>query len=248
MFDSPPDQMTQPRDVLIVAHGSPADPELQQAALKALAVRVAFWLPGWRVHGTTLAAPGDLERSISRMDHPLIYPFFMAEGWFTRTTLPKRLAAAGYTDPHILPAFGHDPALPRLIADLTLAQSARSDLDPAQTTLLIAAHGSQVSRASATITESVAAILREMTPFAAIITGYVEEAPLLQDAARIAGPAVCLPFFALRASHVVEDVPRALDSAGFKGPVLPPLGEAAPVAQLIARSLLAVARSEVIVV
>ncbi len=225
------------RQVLIVAHGSPADPATQEAALMALAVRVALWLPGWQVRGTTLAAPGALEHALAGLDRPMIYPFFMAEGFFTRTTLPKRLAAAGHPDLTRLPAFGHDPALPALMADLARTACGDNGLDPARTTLLIAAHGSQVSRASATITESVARVLRTTSGFQKIVTGYVEEAPFLQEVARLNGPALCLPFFALRAGHVMDDVPHALSQAGFTGPLLPPLGEAPPIARMIAGSL-----------
>lgn len=227
-----------PSQVLIVAHGSPADPGPQEAALMALAVRVAMWLPGWQVRGTTLAAPQALEHALSRMERPLVYPFFMAEGWFTRTTLPKRLAAAGKSVAQQLPAFGHDAGMAQLMANLALAACAERGMKPEQTTLLIAAHGSQVSRASATITEQVAARLRETTGFARIITGYVEEAPFLSDAARVEGPAICLPFFALNAGHVMDDVPAALQSAGFEGVLLPHVGWVAPVAQLIAAAVL----------
>ncbi len=56
-------------------------------------------------------------------------------------------------------------------------------------------------------------------------TGFVEETPSLADAARDLTPAICLPFFALRAGHVVDDVPAALAEAGFTGPLLPAIGE-----------------------
>ena len=228
---------TPPRAALIVAHGSPADPFPQEAALKALAVRVAMRLPGWRIAGTTLAAEGALEQALSRLDRPLVYPFFMAEGWFTRTTLPRRLAAAGAGALHQLPAFGTDPALPALMARVATDAARAAHLDPARTTLLLAAHGSKVARASAEITETMAARLRAATPFARVVTGYVEEPPFLADAARGLGPALCLPFFALRAGHVAQDVPEALAEAGFEGPLLPAIGEHADAAALIAAAL-----------
>ena len=43
------------RDALIVAHGSPSSPAVQEAALAALAVRVAGHFPGWRLRGATLS-------------------------------------------------------------------------------------------------------------------------------------------------------------------------------------------------
>ncbi|GHC67060.1 sirohydrochlorin chelatase [Neogemmobacter tilapiae] len=218
---------------LIIAHGSPADPAPQEAALQALAAKVAALLPGWTVKGTTLATPGALETALADMANPLIYPFFMAEGWFTRTTLPKRLAAAGRTDLIQLPAFGHDPALPALLTKA--AQAAVTN--PAETTLILAAHGSQVSRASATITESIAAKLRQSAGFAAVLTGYVEEEPFLHHTARVVGPALCLPCFATSAGHVIDDIPEALEQAAFPGPLLPPIGAHPDVPALIARAL-----------
>ncbi len=227
------------RDALIVAHGSPADPAPQEATLMALAVRTAFWLPGWRVRGATLAAPGALEAALTRLHDPLIYPFFIAEGWFTRTTLPRRLADADHPGLTQLPAFGHDPALPALMAELALAAAEDHALTASRTTLVLAAHGSKVSRASATITEEVAAKLRSYGIFASVRCGYIEEAPYLSDALAPGdhGPALCLPFFALNAGHVQDDVPEAWARAGNPGPLLPPVGEALFVPRLIAATL-----------
>ncbi|HEX9858577.1 MAG TPA: CbiX/SirB N-terminal domain-containing protein [Paracoccaceae bacterium] len=223
-----------PPGALIVAHGSPADPLPQEAALAALAARVAALLPGWRVAGATLAAEGALAAALAKAPQALIYPFFMAEGWFTRSTLPRRLGAAAARQ---LPAFGSDPALPDLMAQVALEGAQAAGLVPARTTLLIAAHGSQVSRASATITRAVADDLAARGLFAAVRVGFVEEAPFLADAARGLHPALCLPFFALRAGHVETDVPEALAAAGFAGPLLPAIGEHPAVAGLIAAAL-----------
>lgn len=223
---------------LIVAHGSPADPAPQEAWLAALAVRVAMWCPGWTVRAATLAAEGALTAALARLDNPVIYPFFMAEGWFTRTNLPRKLAAAGAAGLRQLPAFGHDPQMAALLARAAAAGAAKHRIDPSRATLLLAAHGSQVSRASATITEEMAETLRGSAGFAAVTTGYVEEPPFLADAARaITGPALCLPFFATRAGHVAQDVPEALKTAGFAGTLLPAIGEHPDAARLIADAL-----------
>ncbi len=58
-----------------------------------------------------------------------IYPFFMAEGFFTRTTLPRRLAAAGHAHLTQLGAFGTDPAMPDLIAGIVLQACQRTRAD-----------------------------------------------------------------------------------------------------------------------
>ena len=75
-------------EVLIVAHGQPGDPEPQQAAAEALAASVAPLVPQARIGGATLAMPGALGLATAAT---LIYPMFMATGWFTRSELPRRL-------------------------------------------------------------------------------------------------------------------------------------------------------------
>jgi len=214
---------------ILVAHGSPADPAPQEAAMQALAVRVAMWLPGWKIRGTTLAKDGALDAALAQLHIPLIYPFFMAEGWFTRTNLPRRLAAAGGENLVQLPPFGTDPALIALMA--AAARGARSSKG-----ILIAAHGSKVSKTSSQTTYAMVNHLKGLG-FSPVEAGFIEEAPFLAHVARKMQRAVCLPFFALRASHVVQDIPEALENVGFQGQILPPIGEDPRTAQLIAAAL-----------
>jgi len=231
-----PATLPQPRCALIVAHGSPADPAPQQAAVATLAAAVAKLLPGWQVQGATLAAPGALEQALRTHPPALIYPLFMAEGWFTASALPRRLAAAGSTARQ-LPAFGTDPALADLVAQAALEGARAAGLAPHQTTLLLAAHGSPTSPGSETASRAMAATIAARQAFAAVTSGFLEQPPFLDDAARNLGPALCLPLFALRAGHVARDLPAALADAGFTGPLLAPIGEHPAVARLIARTL-----------
>lgn len=225
-----------PRDALIVAHGAPADPAPQEAVLQALAAATAPHLPaGWRIRGATLAADGALETALDGLTAPLIYPFFMAEGFFTGTLLPRRLSAAGVLNAHQTAPFGIDPALPALMARVAL--EATKDA-PANTNLLLAAHGSKVSRTSADSTHAMVANLAPLTGFNRILAGFVEEAPFLTDQARALCHGICLPFFALEAGHVTGDIPDALEEADFQGPILPPIGQHPDVPALIAAALI----------
>ncbi|MCU0911752.1 MAG: cobalamin biosynthesis protein CbiX [Rhodobacteraceae bacterium] len=223
-------------EAVLVAHGQPGEPEPQEAAMQALAAQVAGCLPGATVRGATLAAPGALEAALAGLARPMVYPFFMAEGYFTGRVLPARLAAAGSTASQ-LPPFGTDPALPDLIARVTVSAARAQGLDPSAAALLLAAHGSQVSSTSKDSTYAMARALRPLVPFRRIEIGLIEEPPHLADAARGLGPAICLPFFALRAGHVVGDIPEALAEAGFEGLLLPAIGEHAEVPALIAAAL-----------
>lgn len=219
---------------LIVAHGFPSDPTPQEHRLKALARDVAAHLPGWQVRGATLAAPGALEAALDAMAPPLVYPFFMAEGWFTGSELPRRLAGRAQAQ---LAPFGVSPRLDALITATLAASLADQGWQGRDTGLLLAAHGSQRSRTSADSTYALADRLRATMPWREIRCGFIEEDPRLASTARDMGQAICLPFFALTAGHVLDDLPQALTEAAFAGPLLPPIGMAPDVAALIAADL-----------
>ncbi|MCL7465506.1 CbiX/SirB N-terminal domain-containing protein [Phaeovulum sp. NW3] len=221
---------------IIVAHGSPSEPEPQEAALRALAADVGARLPGWQIRGATLAADGSLAAALDGFDRPLIYPFFMAEGWFTGKELPRRLGDLGAKAVQ-LPPFGVDPDLPALIARVTLQAAAEAGMAPQDTALILAAHGSKVARRSKDSSYAMAERLAEITPFPRIEVALIEEPPFLADVARDLGRGICLPFFALRAGHVEGDIPEAIAEAGFQGPCLKAIGEHPEVADLIAAAL-----------
>ena len=156
------------RQAVLVSHGAPSDPQSQERAIQALAVRVRFWAPDWQVSGTTLSAKGKLEATLTSLPDAVIYPFFMAEGYFTRIALPKRLKALGRNHAFQHKAFGHAPELPSLIVKTALRAAETAGYAPKDTQLLLAAHGSQVTRASYEQTEAVAAKLRALTPFKSV--------------------------------------------------------------------------------
>lgn len=218
---------------VIVSHGQPGDPEPQEQAIRDLAAQVAAQDPGCEVLGATLAMPGALAAAAT--PDSLIYPMFMAEGWFTGTELPRRLAKAGAEGARILRPFGTDPALPPLIIATAHAAAAGQGWQPHDTTLLLSAHGSQRSQASFNITSALADLIAPH--FARVVIGFVEQDPFIDDAARDLTRAVSLPLFALRAEHVLDDLPAALDQAGFTGPRLDPIGLAPEVPALIADTL-----------
>ena len=224
------------RQAVLVAHGFPSDPDPQEKVMQALAARVCEALPGWQVRGATLAAEGALDCALDGFDAPLIYPFFMAAGWFAGTELPRRLAGRGGAQ---LPPFGLSPLLPAIVQDMLSGAAVAQGWRTADTGVLLAAHGSQRSSTSSDSTHAMVAGLQALGLWREVRCGFVEEAPFLVDAAQDMGQAICLPFFALRAGHVVEDIPAAMSEAGFVGPVLHPLGEANAVPGLIAADLLA---------
>jgi sirohydrochlorin ferrochelatase len=219
---------------VIVAHGSPSDPDPQERDLKALAAKVNQALPGWDIKGATLAAEGALDTAIEATNDPLIYPYFMAEGYFTGRVLAPQSQKRGLTQ---LRPFGVEPNLPNCaIKELSTVQ-AENGWRAEDTGLLVAAHGSAVSRTSANSTYAMAATLHRRMGFLRTRVGLIEEPPHVEAMARGLGQAICLPFFALNAGHMLEDMPEALGAADFTGLRLPAMIDWASTPALIADSL-----------
>lgn len=230
--------MTRPdKAALIVAHGQPSDPDPAEAEIAALAAKVQAVMPDWRVHSATLAKPGALADRLAELGpQGLVYPLFMAGGWFTRTHLPARLAEAGGAAWRILPPFGEDPAVQALT--VTLAREAAGTAAPQDVRMILAAHGSFRSPAPSEIAYRMAERIRAETGFARVEPAFIDQTPQIADVARgFPEGGFVLPFFAARGGHVIDDLPEALAEAGFGGELLPPVGLDPRVPALIAQSL-----------
>ncbi len=198
-------------------------------------------LPGWRVEGATLAAAGSLGSAIQALadPQPLVYPMFMSDGWFASTRLPELTAGILGEPAEIFAPLGTEPALHALCAETACRAAATMGAAPGEASVLLAAHGSPSDARPGAVARRAARRIEETGHFREVRVGFIDQAPGLAEAARMDGPALCLPFFASRAGHVQDDVPRALAEAAFAGPILDPVGLWPAVPELIARSLAA---------
>lgn len=221
---------------LIVAHGQPSDPEPAEHALAAFAAEVNALCTGLEVHSATLAAPGAFENCVSRLpDDAVIYPLFMAKGWFVTSALPKRLADRKL---RILDPLGVDPELPGLVAEALRNKLDKNNWKPQETDLILAAHGSGRSRNPSAVARNFSVELEQHITFRSIRLGFVEEPPSIAEAAMGAlDQAICLPYFACTGGHVLEDVPQELEKAAFAGQVMPVVGELPQIKRQIASTL-----------
>jgi sirohydrochlorin ferrochelatase len=220
---------------LIITHGQPSDPDQAEVALAAVAARVAAGLPGWRVGSATLAAEGRLAAAIADLGpQGLVFPMFMACGWFTGTHLPKRLADAGGAGWRMTLPMGCNPA----IQGLATALVAEALLAPAgETDLILAAHGSGRSEAPSVIAQALARSIGRSLGLRRATAAFIDQSPRLADLAPFGANSICLPYFAADGGHVQQDIPQALSEARFGGRLLPPLGSDARVPLLIAQTL-----------
>ncbi|MPQ94246.1 sirohydrochlorin chelatase [Thioclava sp. JE_KL1] len=223
------------QSVILVAHGSPSEPETQEKALISLANKISEEMPGRAIDAATLAKPGSLEAVLARHEDPVIYPYFMAQGWFTKTELPRRLEAARSQARQLEP-FGVDPALPDLLTRVIFEARASEGI-PADSPLILVAHGSKISRKSRNSVYDMAETLGRNPAMPEIHVALIEEPPFLEDVARAHPDGVCLPFFALRAGHVTGDIPEALQAASYRGRLLPEIGAHREVPVLIAQAI-----------
>lgn len=223
---------------LIISHGQPSDPEPAEAEIAALAARVQALMPDWHVASATLAAEGALAAQVARAgEGGFAYPLFMADGWFTRDHLPKRLAEAGGTGWQVLDPFGIDDDVQRLTVTLAHEAAAARALLPSATGVLLAAHGSYRSPAPARVALAMAARIAA-SGFARVEAAFIDQSPRIAEvAAGFPDGALVLPFFAAKGGHVVDDLPAALAEAGFDGHLLEPVGLDPRVPALIAAAL-----------
>jgi sirohydrochlorin ferrochelatase len=219
------------KTALIVAHGQPSDPGPAARELAVLAAQVMQHLPGWDVRSVTLAEPGALAEVAGAMPAGVIFPMFMAGGWFTRVQIPARLAEAGVTGWRVLEPFGCLPALHDLAVATVTEAGAES--------VILAAHGSFKSSVPSDVAQHVARRIAVETGVARVEAAFIDQSPQLATMTGFGTGSVCLPFFAAAGGHVIEDIPAALAEAGFQGRILPPVGLDARVPQLIAAEIAA---------
>jgi sirohydrochlorin ferrochelatase len=228
------------KTALIVSHGQPSDPGQAERALADLARRVGQHLPGWQVLSATLAQTGALAAAVAGRGPGVVYPMFMAGGWFPTVELPRRMAEAGAEGWVQHPPFGLDPGVQALAVRMAQEAAAERGQAAGETAVLLAAHGSFRSPAPSEVARALAGRLAG-EGFAPVKACFIDQEPRIAQATGFGPRSICLPFFAAEGGHVTDDLPAALAEAGFEGRVLPTLGLDPRVPGLIAAALSATA-------
>lgn len=223
-------------DALIVAHGQPSAPLPAERALAQLASKVASCLPGRRIGSATLAAPGALELALEELrPGALVFPQFIANGWFVQDVLKSRIAGHQV---RLLDPLGTLPGLATLAATALETTFDTEGWDAQEAHVLVAAHGSAKGKAAGLAARRFIRDLSCELPGPGISVGFVEEAPMLSDlVAELPRQTVCLPLLAMAGEHLKEDVTAELRQRGFAGPILPAVGQLPGVPGEIALSL-----------
>jgi sirohydrochlorin cobaltochelatase len=215
--------VTRTRDaaLLIVAHGSTVNPNSSAPTLAHAAeirrrevfadVECAFWKEEPSLRDALFLFDPEAIREV------YVVPNFISEGYFTQTVVPRELELNGritkrsngqiwrYCEP-----VGSHPLMTELL--LKRAHDVAPDAAPAETSLLIVAHGTDLNENSAVAAKRESEKIRALGKYAAVLNVYMEEPPLVSDWSKLTETPniVVVPFFISDGLHSYEDIPRLL--------------------------------------
>jgi sirohydrochlorin cobaltochelatase len=160
--------------------------------------------------------------SLLESDDIWVVPFFLAEGYFTRTVVPREL---GLNDPHWLPPekrvfycspVGAHPAMPDLVLRRALDLTHARSFAPEETALIIIGHGTSRSRTSGDTVYQLVETLRARDRFARVECGFLDEAPTISEVLETvtARNVVLVPFFMAEGWHAGATIPADLELTG----------------------------------
>ena len=207
--------------LLIVAHGSTVNPDSSAPTLAHVAeirrrnifvqVECAFWKEEPSLRDAIFLFDPESNREV------YVVPNFISEGYFTQTVVPRELELNGrttkrsngqiwrYCDP-----VGNHSLMTELL--LKRARDVAPDAAPAESSLLIVAHGTDLNENSAVAAKREAEKIRALGKYAAVLNVYMEEPPMVRDWRKLTETpnVVVVPFFISDGLHSYEDIPRLL--------------------------------------
>src|SRR6266496_1584580 len=210
--------------LLIVGHGSTVNPDSSAPTLADAAkirrrkifadVECAFWKEEPSLRDAIFLFDPESIREI------YVVPNFISEGYFTQTVVPRELELNGritkrtngqvwkYCEP-----VGNHPLMTELL--LKRARDIAPDVDPAETSFMIVAHGTDLNENSAVAAKREAEKIRALGKYATVLNVYMEEPPLVSDWRKLTKTrnVVVVPFFISDGLHSYEDIPRLLGIA-----------------------------------
>jgi sirohydrochlorin cobaltochelatase len=210
--------------LLIVAHGSTVNPGSSAPTLAHAAeirrreifsdVGCAFWKEEPSLRDALFLFDPELIREVC------VVPNFISEGYFTQTVVPRELELNGpitkrskgqvwkYSEP-----VGNHPMVTELL--LKRARQVAPEVEPAEASLLIVAHGTDLNENSAVAAKREVEKIRLLGKYATVLNVYMEEPPLVSDWRKFTKTrnVVVVPFFISDGLHSYEDIPALLGIA-----------------------------------
>ena len=203
--------------VIIVAHGSSVSDNARDAAMQH-----AMTLQQSNRYGEVISY--FLIGSQTVPDLPkgevFLLPFFMSNGYFVTRRIPELFELEQgrriHPDRQIFQcdALGIDPELAGIISSMAREICTGRDYSPADVHLVLVAHGSEKSRASAEATSLQKKTVERANEFTKVSAVFLNEAPFLDkwlaEQPEDGPPLVLIGLFAADGPHATEDVPGAI--------------------------------------
>jgi sirohydrochlorin cobaltochelatase len=212
------------RALLIVAHGSTVNPDSSAPTLAHAAeirrrkifakVECAFWKEEPSLRDALFLFDPESIREVC------VVPNFISEGYFTQTVVPRELELNGRITKRMngqiwkcCEPVGNHPMMTELL--LKRASEVAPGVDPAETGLLIVAHGTDLNENSAVAAKREAEKIRALGKYATVLNVYMEEPPLVSNWRKLTETrnVVVVPFFISDGLHSYEDIPVLLGIA-----------------------------------
>src|SRR4030095_10621082 len=169
--------------LLIVAHGSTVNPDSSAPTLAHAGElgrrqtfaqgECAFWKEEPSLRDALFLFDPEAIREV------FVVPNFISEGYFTQTVVPRELELNGTTTKRpsgqtwkYCQPVGNHPAVTELL--LKRARAVAAGIDPVETSLLIAAHGTDLNENSAVAAKREAEKIRALGKFAEALDVYME--------------------------------------------------------------------------
>jgi sirohydrochlorin cobaltochelatase len=204
--------------LLIVAHGSTVNPDSSAPTLAHAAeirrrnvfadVECAFWKEEPSLRDALFLFDPESIREV------YVVPNFISEGYFTQTVIPRELELngpttkrpSGQTWKYCQPVGNHSVMTELL---LKRAREVAPGIDPAETSLLIVAHGTDLNENSAVAAKREAEKIRLLGKYAEVLNVYMEEPPLVSDWRKLTKTqnVIVVPFFISDGLHSYQDIP-----------------------------------------
>lgn len=214
--------MLQKRDsaLVIVGHGSTVNPDSSAPTYEhaeTIARRGVFG----EVHCAFWKEEPSCRQVLHTIDRDDIYvvPNFISEGYFTKTVIPRELELdgpitrrGGRTVKYCEPT-GNHPHMTELL--LRRAAEIAPGVPPAETSLLIVGHGTDLNENSAVAAKREVERIRARGVYAEVLNAYMEEPPLIANWDELVTQpnVVVVPFFISDGLHSYEDIPVLLGIA-----------------------------------
>jgi sirohydrochlorin cobaltochelatase len=215
--------------IILVGHGSARHPD-SAAPIIALAAELKRRGPWAEAAAVFMKQAPHLDQALDLVEaeNVVVIPVFAGKGYYTDTLIPKAMGLDGpetrrqgqrilYTAPA-----GGNPRIPGLMACRADGVAREQGWAPAETSLLLIAHGSSRPGGAGDTPRAIAAAIAAHNHFAEVVLVFLEQDPLATHWPQMlkGGKVVALPLLVAQGMHASQDIPPLFGLvSGQTGPV-----------------------------